>query len=100
MIPPASKHSCRSTFSIADSRKISANAAPKITTAPAMLPRIGSRRRHTGAATRTPIGSGANAITAIHVQLRSFMLLPLLRARAEQDALDAAVIALVARVLV
>src|SRR5581483_6716796 len=100
MISPEAKHWRRSRSSIADSRKISANAQPKITIVPATLPRIISLRRQIGIASSTPSGSGTIAMPAIQRQLSSVMRLPLLRARAEQDALDASEVPFVTRVLV
>ena len=69
---PASKHLVLIMSSSNDSRKISANAAPKITADPAMFPRIISRRRHNGAARSAPAGSGAISMSAIHCQFNPF----------------------------
>src|SRR3954454_5338510 len=70
---PASKQARWSASSAAHSRKMSANAVPKMTTVPATLPRIVSPRRQSGVAISIPIGSGAATIAAIHRQLRSFI---------------------------
>src|SRR5262249_37647102 len=84
------------------SRRMRPNAVPKITTVPAMLPRIGCSLYHSGRAARNPTLGATDASIAIQYQLNPFTFFsrgasppgPLLQARCARSLLAGMVRAL------